>query len=144
VVILVAVLVGVGLSSPGAKAAPRTPVPQANSHALQSVPIGSLVAASSQVTTLQPAAQLSGPALTLAGKPQILYIGAEFCPVCGAERWALVVALSQFGTFTNLQQTTSAARDGHIPTVSFYGSSYASPYVTFTPVETTTNQPKGN
>jgi hypothetical protein len=144
VVLVVAVLVGVGLSSQGAKAAPRTPLPPATAQALQSVPVGSLVAASSQVTGLQPATELSGPALTSAGKPELVYIGAEFCPVCAAQRWALVVALSQFGTFTNLQQTSSAARDGGVPTLSFYGSSYSSPYLTFTPVETTTNQPKGN
>jgi hypothetical protein len=56
----------------------------------------------------------------------------------------MVVALSQFGTFQNLQKTSSAAREGNIPTLSFYGSTYSSPYLTFTPVETTTNQPKGN
>jgi hypothetical protein len=142
--VIVAVLVAVGLSSDGAKAAPRTPLPSATSRALQSVPIGALVAGSSRVADLSPAVRLTGPALTSAGKPDLLYIGAEFCPVCAAERWALVVALSQFGTFKNLQQTSSATRDGNIPTVSFYGSSYSSPYLTFTPVETTTNQPDGN
>jgi hypothetical protein len=144
VVVIVAVLVAVGLSSGAAKAVPRTPLPSATSQALQSVPVGALVAGSARVTDLQPAVSLTGPTLTSAGKPELLYIGAEFCPVCAAERWALVVALSQFGTFTNLQQTSSAARDGNIPTVSFYGSTYSSPYLTFTPVETTTNQPQGN
>jgi len=144
VVIVVAVLAAVGLSSGGAAAAPRTPVPPATAQALTSVPIGSLVGASSHVSGLQPATQLTGPALTADHKPQVLYIGAEFCPACAAQRWAMVVALSQFGTFTNLQQTRSAVQDGNIPTLSFYGSTYSSPYLTFTPVETTTNQPQGN
>jgi hypothetical protein len=34
--------------------------------------------------------------------------------------------------------------DGDIATLSFYGSTYTSPYLTFSPVETTTNQPLGN
>jgi hypothetical protein len=144
VVVVVAVLVAVGLSSGGASAAPRQPVPLATSRFLTTVPVGSLVAASSQVRGLPPATRLGGPALMADHKPQVLYIGAEFCPVCAAQRWAMVVALSQFGTFKNLQQTRSAVQDGDIPTLSFYGSSYSSPYLTFTPVETTTNQPQGN
>ena len=74
----------------------------------------------------------------------MLYIGAEFCPICATERWPMLVALSHFGTFSNVSQTHSAVSDGDIPTLSFYGSTYTSPYLTFTPVETTTNQPSGN
>ena len=33
--------------------------------------------------------------LTANGKPELLYVGAEFCPYCGAMRWAEIVALSQ-------------------------------------------------
>jgi hypothetical protein len=144
VVVVVAVVAAIGLSTGQAKAAPRTPVPPATARALQSVPLGALVTASSQVGGLPPAAQLRAPALTANGKPELLYIGAEFCPACAAQRWAMVVALSRFGTFANLQQTRSAVQDGDIPTLSFYGSTYTSPYLTFTPVETTTNQPQGN
>jgi hypothetical protein len=144
VVVVIAVLVAVGLSSGGAKAAPRTLVPPATAHALQSVPLATLVAASAKVSDLRPATQLSGPPLVSGNKPEFLYIGAEFCPICAAQRWPMAVALSHFGTFTNLQQTRSAVRDGNIATLSFYGSSFSSPYLTFTPVETTTNQPKGN
>jgi hypothetical protein len=144
VVVLVAVLVAVGVTSGGTKTASRTPVPPSTSHSLQSVPMPVLVSASTKITDLEPATQLNAAALTSQGKPQFLYIGAEFCPVCATERWPMVVALSQFGTFRNLQQTHSAVRDGNIATLSFYGSSYSSPYLTFTPVETTTNQPKGD
>ena len=35
-------------------------------------------------------------------------------------------------------------RDGNIPTLTFYNTTYTSPYFTFTPVETTTNEPDGN
>ena len=76
------------------------------------------------------------------GKPIVTYVGAEYCPYCAAERWALAVALSRFGTFTNLSATHSASNDVYpnTQTLSFYGSSYSSPYVDFQPVEEATNQ----
>jgi hypothetical protein len=141
---LVGTMAGVALLSRPASAAPRTPVAPATTRVLQSVPVADLAAASSKVSALHPATRLQGPALVSNRKPELLYIGAEFCPACAAERWALVVALSQFGTFKDLQQTRSAVQDGNIPTVSFYGSTYNSPHLTFTAVETTTNQPQGN
>ena len=60
-------------------------------------------------------------------------MGAEYCPYCAAERWALVMALSKFGTFTDLQGTTSSATDTNpsTPTFSFYGSTYTSKYLSF-------------
>jgi len=146
VVAVVAVVVAVGLSSsnPG-KPTPRTPVPAALAAHLTSVPVGDLVAASAKAGSgLNAAVQLKDPPLTSGGKPEMLFIGAEFCPICATERWAMVVALSQFGTFGSLHQTRSAARDGNIATLSFYGSTYTSPYLNFTPVETTTNVPKGD
>jgi thiol-disulfide isomerase/thioredoxin len=77
------------------------------------------------------------PALTSGGKPEMLYMGAEWCPFCAAERWAMVVALSRFGSFSNLSYIHSSSTDVYpnTPTLSFYKSSYTSPYVNFTPVE---------
>jgi thiol-disulfide isomerase/thioredoxin len=77
------------------------------------------------------------PALTSGGKPEILYVGAEYCPYCAAERWAMTVALSRFGTFSNLHLIHSSSSDVYpnTPTLSFYKSSYTSNYVQFTPVE---------
>jgi hypothetical protein len=65
------------------------------------------------------------------GKPQILYIGGEFCPVCAGDRWSMINALSRFGTFSNLHYMYSAPNDGNLPTFTFYGSSYSSKYVDF-------------
>ena len=81
-----------------------------------------------------------------AGKPLITYVGAEYCPFCAAERWSLAVALSRFGTFENLSGTHSSDTDEYpgTQTLSFYGSSYSSPYVDFQAVEEATNQPDGN
>ena len=80
----------------------------------------------------------SAKALTSGGKPEVLYIGAQYCPYCAAERWALAVALSKFGTFQGLSGIHSAGGQEvypHTATLNFYKSSYTSKYLTFTPVE---------
>jgi hypothetical protein len=79
----------------------------------------------------------SQPALTAGGKPQILYIGAEYCPYCAAERWAMVVALSRFGTFSGLKLIHSSSSDvfPNTPTLTFAHATYTSQYVDFSPVE---------
>jgi hypothetical protein len=81
---------------------------------------------------------LSGqPPLTIAGHPAVVFIGAEFCPYCAAERWALVVALGRFGTFSRLGATYSSAFEvfPRTPTFSFDGAVYHSRYVSFSAVE---------
>jgi hypothetical protein len=103
---------------------------------------------SGQVTT-KPAAITGGAALTANGKPEMLYMGAEYCPYCAAERWSMIVALSRFGTFSGLSTVHSASVNGNgqsepypnTPTWTFHGASYTSQYVTFTPVEMQTNVP---
>jgi hypothetical protein len=93
--------------------------------------------------------KISGPPLTASGKPEMMYIGAEYCPYCAAERWAMIVALSRFGTFSGLSTVHSASVDGagnkepfpNTPTWTFHGSKYTSQYLTFTPVEGQTNIP---
>lgn len=81
--------------------------------------------------------------LTLNGKPEILYIGAEYCPFCAAERWALVIALMRFGNFSSLHLMTSdpdpAEYSPSTPTFTFYNSTYSSPYISFVSVEEATN-----
>jgi thiol-disulfide isomerase/thioredoxin len=80
--------------------------------------------------------------LTTSGKPAILYFGAEFCPFCATERWPMVLALSQFGTFKHLTSIASTPNDStgidSVPTFTFYKSTYTSKYLTFEPVETST------
>jgi hypothetical protein len=98
------------------------------------------VGAGSGVTGLPKA--ITGSALTSGGKPEMLYMGAEYCPFCAAERWGMVVALSRFGTFKNLSTTHSASGDQYpnTPTWTFYKSSYTSKYLTFSSVEMQTNK----
>ena len=78
---------------------------------------------------------------TANGKPQVFYDGAEYCPFCAAARWGMIVSLSRFGTFSGLKTVHSSTTDNppNIPTWTFYGSTYTSKYINFTPVEETTN-----
>lgn len=89
---------------------------------------------------------VGGTPLTRNGKPLVVYIGADYCPFCAAERWPMVAALARFGTFTNLGATHSATADVYpdTATFSFHGSSYTSKYLTFIGVELYGNRPVGN
>jgi len=92
---------------------------------------------------------INGTALTANGKPEMFYMGAEYCPYCAAERWAMIAALSRFGTFTGLATVHSAVANGagqaepdpNTATWTFAHTTYSSPYLTFTPVEIQTNIP---
>jgi Domain of unknown function (DUF929) len=85
-----------------------------------------------------PISKVSGSALTSGGKPEMLYIGAEFCPYCGAMRWSMAVALSRFGHFTTPLRgfhSSSTDTDPNTPTLTYYKAGYTSKYLVFTPVE---------
>jgi hypothetical protein len=86
------------------------------------------------------------PPLTVGGKPIVVYVGAEYCPYCAAQRWAMVVALSRFGTFTGLGATHSSSTDvfPDTPTFTFHGASFASGSLSFDAVETETNIPSAS
>ncbi len=80
---------------------------------------------------------ISGSALTSSGKPEVLYIGGEFCPYCAVTRWSMIIAFSKFGNFTGLQYMLSSGSDvnPNTPTFTFANSSYTSSYVSFVAVE---------
>jgi uncharacterized protein DUF929 len=136
-------------AAPGSTAAPPTGGDASSVVGqLTSVPASTLDQVGAGTTQANPTS-ITGPALTSGGKPEVLYIGAEYCPYCAAERWAMIVALSRFGTFSGLAPIRSAAKDGGgnaepyplTPTWTFAKSSFTSSYVTFTPVEGYTNIP---
>ena len=87
----------------------------------------------------QPFTRISGAAALKGsnGLPEFFYVGGEYCPNCAAERWAMLSALSRFGTFQNVSQIHSY--EGNISTFSFEGSSYTSHYVDFVPREISGN-----
>jgi hypothetical protein len=123
----------------------RHPASPAIVKQLTTIPAATYQAVGAGNTTGGPT-KVSGTPLTQGGKPVFLYYGAEYCPYCATERWALITAMARFGTFTNLQQTTSSSQDtpASIPTFSFYGATFSSPYFAFQSVETYTNQQSGN
>jgi thiol-disulfide isomerase/thioredoxin len=139
VFILVKSLSGTSASTAGGSAN-GDPQP-AVAKAITSVPasildaVGSGPTGANKIGPLVPVA--NAPALTQGGKPEVLYVGAEYCPYCAAERWAMTVALSRFGTFSGLHFTHSSSTDAYsnTPTLTFYKSSYTSKYLSFTPVE---------
>ena len=141
VLVFVALVVVVSLLRPKPSSQPSTSAGSAGT-AVQQVPGSALsaVGAGSGVTPPK-ALAANTPPLTEGGKPQVLYVGAEYCPFCAAERWPLIVALSRFGTFDNLGATASSATDTfpNTQTFSFHGSTYTSDFVSFNGVETETN-----
>ncbi len=148
-VVVTLVLVKAG-SGPGTAAASSEGPTGAALHGLvsdvTSVPASVLEAVGKGSLAGDGLTRVSGPALTSGGKPELLYVGANFCPFCAAERWPVIVALSRFGTFSGLSTTHSSTTDVYpgTPTFTFYGSSYQSKYVSFVPVEETTNYRQGN
>lgn len=90
-----------------------------------------------QAISGQPA--LLGASSTGAKVPNVLYIGAEYCPFCAAQRWSTIVALSRFGTWSGLGDMASSTLSGEVypgtPTFTFTKASYKSPYISFSGVE---------
>jgi hypothetical protein len=151
VVVLIVVLVIVKASSSktiaATPAAPNSLAAAGVLTNLAAIPPAQLAqAATAAGTHIGSPTPITDTSLTDGGKPEVLYVGAEFCPYCAAERWAIVTALLHFGTFTGLGTTHSSASDANpnTPTFSFHGATYSSPYLSFTGVETTTNQRQGN
>ncbi|WP_345629935.1 DUF929 family protein [Rugosimonospora acidiphila] len=148
VVVVVGTLVGVKVAGGGSHTAAAASglAPASMVTPLTTVPATVLdQVGTGQVTTL-PSLTTGQPMLTDGGKPLVVYVGAEYCPFCAAERWSMVQALSRFGTFSNLGQTHSSSTDvfPNTATLSFHGATYSSQYVAFQGVETTTNQPQGS
>jgi Domain of unknown function (DUF929) len=146
VVVLILFKLNQGSGSPGKAAAGGvngTPLPAAVAANVTTVPASALntVGTGSVLSfASKPVTAITGSALTSAGKPQMLYIGAEFCPYCAAMRWSMAVALSRFGTLSPLHgiYSSSSDTDPHTATLTFYKSTYSSSYLTFTPVENET------
>ena len=75
--------------------------------------------------------------LTINGKPEVLYIGAEYCPFCAVERWSMIMALDRFGNFSGLEYMQSSSSDTYPNTYSFsfVNATYTSKYISFVSVE---------
>jgi hypothetical protein len=140
---LIAVRFAGGGSATSGASTPANASEEAVIRAVTSVPAAALDTVGAGSAGITPPHSISAPALTAEGKPKVLYVGAEYCPYCAAERWAMVVALSRFGTFSGLGLTTSSATDVYpsTPTLTFHGATFTSDTISFTGVETESNQP---
>lgn len=143
-VVVVFVVVKAGRGTPRTSSAAGTVLPASVARQVTSVPVSvlSTVGGGSVPSfTPDPVKPISGPPVTRGGKPEMLYIGAEFCPYCAALRWSMAVALSRFGRFTTpLRGIHSSPTDVYpsTATLTFYQAAYTSRYLAFTPVENET------
>lgn len=144
VIIIVISLLG-GSKASASKPVPYKPAPAAyvtavttvSTHQLSAAGVGGGLAAPSGVFVPTP----KQPVLAVGKKPELVYIGAEYCPFCAASRWPLVVALSRFGSFTGLGTVASTPYDVYASTrtFSFAKATYSSPYLGFSATELTKN-----
>jgi Domain of unknown function (DUF929) len=129
-------------SSGSGNPATGTALPASVIRNVTGVPASTLdtVGAGSLAASQLPIRAISDTPLTSGGKPEMLYIGAEYCPYCAAMRWPMAIALSRFGTLSPLHGIHSTPNDvdPSTPTLTFYKSSYTSRYLAFTPVENET------
>ncbi|MCW2784127.1 MAG: hypothetical protein JWP74_644 [Marmoricola sp.] len=141
IVIVLGLIVAKSISSsPAAKADPSETsglISSTLASEIKSVPASVFDSVGVGSASNGPKAVSGGSAMTADGKPRILYVGSEYCPYCAAERWGLAVALSRFGTFTNLGKTASSATDldKNTNTLTFHGATYTSQYFSFTGYE---------
>jgi thiol-disulfide isomerase/thioredoxin len=135
---IIGIIIGalVSRSSPGPPSAGAQPLP-AGVQANLTVPASTFAAVGIGSSSTSYLKHVTGSALTAGGKPEMLYIGAEWCPYCAAERWAMATALSRFGQFAPLKGVHSSSSDVYpnTATLTFYRSTYTSHYLVFTPVE---------
>jgi len=152
VVIVVAALVIIKVASGGTTktgSSSFSPISAANLTALTTVPasvfntvgVTSPIAAVTAPQAVAGQPELTGTNDAGATVPEILYIGAEYCPYCAAQRWATIVALSRFGTWSGLGNMSSYSGDVYpnTPTFTFIDAKYKSKYLVFKSVEEYTN-----
>jgi Domain of unknown function (DUF929) len=125
-------------ASASSNSATGTALPASVIKDVTGVPASTLDSVGAGTAYAKSVSAISATPLTSGGKPEILYIGAQYCPYCATERWALVAALSRFGTFSGLTGIHSAGSPEvypSTPTLNFYKSSYTSKYLAFSTVE---------
>ena len=146
VAVILVVIILIGFNSKGSsKGTASTTASSKVGSQVTSVPAAAFDSVGTGTAVSMPQKMNGAPALTQNGKPKVVYIGAEYCPYCAAERWSVIAALSRFGTFSGLRAAESAGSPEvypHTQTFSFHGSSYSSKYLAFEGVETQTNDHK--
>lgn len=111
-----------------------------------SVPAGSVAAASPGPSSAASVAlgqvrRQSGESLLDDGKPLVFFMGAEWCPFCASERWALVEATSRFGKWSGLRELLSRSGQDFFPSLPTYDltqATYTSDYLSLRHTEVAT------
>jgi hypothetical protein len=129
-------------ATPGHQAAGESAAPVAVVLQVTTVPTALLSRADpGQAATPLQKATTTGPPLIINGKLAIVFVSEESCPFCAAERWPLTVALSHFGTWSQLGITKSSATDAYpnTATLSFRAARYRSAELALRSTELTDN-----
>jgi hypothetical protein len=129
-------------ASPAHRTASESAAPATLVRQVTTVPAAILARVSpGQAATLLQKVKAPSPLLTLGGKSAVVFVSEESCPFCAAERWALTVALSHFGTWSQLGITRSSATDiyPNTATLSFRAAHYRSVTLTLSTTELTDN-----
>jgi hypothetical protein len=145
IVLALVVLIAIRLVVSSLPNAANGPVPQSVLDAVTGVPDATFEQIGRGTAQALPTPVSADVRRGPSGLPLVTYIGAEYCPYCAAERWALVIGLSRFGQFDGLQLSHSASDDVYpnTATFSFVNSTYRSVYVDFESVELQSNQRSG-
>jgi Domain of unknown function (DUF929) len=124
-----------------------TPAPASTLDALTHIPASTTnavgatpVAAAGPITPLTPTgkpATWRAPTRSGVERPVVFFYGAEFAPYAAAQRWAVIVALSRFGTFGPVGQMQSSGSMvfPNTNTFTFWHATYASKWVDLQTVE---------
>ena len=136
-----------GTSAPGKSTFQATSATITNELSTIPASVFNTVGITSPVSTVTPPQAISGQteleSTSASGQklPEVLYMGAEYCPYCAAQRWATIVALSRFGTWSGLGNMSSLSTDVYpnTPTFTFVNAKFTSKYLVFKSVELYTN-----
>src|SRR5580693_4915033 len=121
IAIVVVLLVIKGLSKPAKAASDAATAQNPVSKQIATIPATTFDSVGQGAAAKLAATKGTNPVEMVNGKPEILYMGAEYCPYCAAERWALAAALSRFGALSGLSLIHSSPTDiyADTPTLSF-------------------------
>jgi thiol-disulfide isomerase/thioredoxin len=79
-----------------------------------------------QSVALKQVRRESGEPMVEGGKPVVFFMGAEWCPFCASERWALVKATSRFGKWSGLGELLSRSGQDYFPPLPTWDLTHAS------------------
>jgi hypothetical protein len=97
-----------------------------------SLPAGSQRPTNAASVALGQVRRESGEPLLDGGRPLVFFMGAEWCPFCASERWALVEATSRFGRWSGLGELRSREGQDYFAALATYDltqATYTSKYL---------------